>query len=223
MKVKPARIEEGRTKYIVEHNGKDLTFIFPAIGPCTYAEAGNRIISPDLKLKRPSMSQVASLVNTAFNSDDRYSQEIQRILKENWLLAFTGQLYIHKEGVYIQDNPEIRNGLPFMNKSDLEIKLEQKDPSVRFTPFGFKTGEMTPKGLAKNSFVIAQAGEEGADKLAEVAGKLKYNPHLFSFESVDEQLTRVSALDSGWYSGRGLGVGGYYLGYGGGGFALGYA
>ena len=220
MKVKPARIEEGRTKYIVEHNGKDLTFIHPSFGPNTYAVVGQEI--EIAKLKRPSMSQVVSLVNTAFNSDDKYSKEIQRILKENFLWAFTGQLYIPKEGVYFQDDPKIRNEMPFMNKSDLETKLEKSDPSVRFTPFGFKTGEMTPSELAKNTFVIAQAGEEGADKLAEVAGKFKDNPFLLSFESVDEEVTRVSSLDSGWGSVLRLYVVGI-RGNGRGGFALGYA
>ncbi len=222
---KEMRVEEGRTKLTVLHNGEDLTFIHPYFGPGSYAEVGNLVEGPEDKrtgLHKPTLAQTASLVNTAFNSDDRYSQEIKELMKKGWLWGFTGVLYVPKEGAYFEDNPKVKDGKPYLERSDLIKKLEKKDPSVRFTPFGFKLGEMTPKELRKNQFIIGLAGEEGADKLAEVAGKHRLNPVVYGFDSVQNIETRVSALDSG-RNADGLDVGGDDRGDDGDGVAFGYA
>ena len=130
-------------------------------------------------------------------------------MKDGRLWAFTGSLYFPK-GAYVQNNPETRDGMPFMEESDLIKRLEANDTSVRFVPFGYETREMTSLKLAKNPYVIALAGEEGAEKLAEVADKhKKHMPCLSSFDSVDKPLTRVSVLSSVWNFGRRLFVGDY--------------
>ena len=112
------------------------------------------------------------------------------------LWAFTGTLYVPKEGAFIQDDPEIRDGMLFMDKDGLEQKLNAKDPSVRHVPFGYKVGEMSPLELAKNPYAIGLAGEEGAEQLARIADKYSSRPYLWSFESVGGNETRVSALNS---------------------------
>ncbi|MEK6973998.1 MAG: hypothetical protein AABW41_02060 [Nanoarchaeota archaeon] len=158
------------------------------------------------------MAENASLVHTAFNSDDKYSKEIRGIMKDRWLWSFTGNLDLPNKGVYVQDSPEVRNGRVVMDESNLVKKLESKDPSVRFVPFGFDIESMSPMQLAKNAYIIGLAGEEGADKLAEVADEFKQKPYLWSFKSVNEPTTRVSALNSGWVLDRWLLVVGYNLG-----------
>ena len=75
--------------------------------------------------------------------------------------------------------------------------------------------------IAKNPYIIALAGQEGAEKLAEVVGKHKKKSYLWSSEYVNKQLTRVSALNSYRDSFRRLDVDGDYHGYGGGGCAFG--
>ena len=222
MKIKnqSLRVKEGRTELTVEHNKEDLTFIHPYFGPNTYANVQELIEKAELN--KPTMAETASLVYSAFNSDDKYSLEIQKLLKEKWLWAFTGILYVPSKGAYIQDIPEIKKGRPYMNESDLVKKLEASDPNVRFVPFGFKTEKMSPQELAKNQFVIALAGEEGAEKLAKVADNFKDQPYLGSFKSVDETITRVSALYSDWDSGRRLDVDGDFHGDGWYGYAFGY-
>ena len=95
------RVKEGRTELTIDHQGQDLTFIHPYFGPGTYAEVDAKLTSPEIKLERPTLSQTASLANTVFNSDDKYSNEIKRLMKSNWLLGFTGILYVPKEGAYI--------------------------------------------------------------------------------------------------------------------------
>jgi len=194
------RIEEGRTKLISTHNKGDLVFLHPVYGPNTYANVQGQIEKDGLVA--PTLAETASLVYSAFNSDNKYSQEIQKLMKDRWLWGFTGILYTPKNGVYMQPHPEIRNGMPFMDESELEKKLDANhpsyDPSVRNIPFGFKTGKMSVLELAKNPFVIALAGKEGAEKLADVADKYRNKPYLYSFNSVKEPLTRVSALNPSW-------------------------
>src|SRR3989338_10437682 len=216
---KTLRIKEGRAELTVDHLGRDLTFIHPHFGPDTYANVGSQI--EQAGLIRPTISEITSLAHTSYNSDDNYSKKIQKLMKDYWLRGFTGSLYVPNKGAFIQDDPQIRNGMPFMDESELVRKLEANDPSVRFVPFGFKVEEMTPTHLAENKYVQALVGEEGAEKLAEIADKHRNKPKLWSFESVDEPLTRVSALNSDWYLDGRLYVDGYVRGDGRDGYSFG--
>jgi len=198
------KAEEQRTKLFVPHNGGELTFLHPPYGPDTYANVGLAIEQD--QLKRPTMPETASLVHTAFNSDDPRYIQIRDIMEREWLYAFTGTLRVTGKGVYIQDDPKIRNGMPFMDGVSLEQKLSAKDPNVRHVPFGYKVGEMTSLQLAENAYVIALAGEEGAKKLAEVAEKYYSTmPYLWSPEPVEQTLTSVSAIVSRLFGQR-LGI-----------------
>ncbi len=158
------------------------------------------------------MSQNASLIYSAWQAPkEKYSKEVIDTLKNKLLWSYNGILYVPKEGAYIKARPEVKNDKVVMNKSDLVKKLEENDSSVNFVPFGFKIGELTARKLAKNKFIQCLAGEEGAEKLAEVSANYKNKPYLFSFNKVDEEIIKVASLDSG----RGMGsnklyVGGYY-------------
>ena len=213
------RIKQSRAELTTEHKGEDLTFMHPSYGPGNYANV-KELIEKD-NLEPPTMAQTASLVYSAFNSDDEYSKEIKEIMKSRWLWAFTGTLYIPNKGAYIQDNPQVKNGMPYIDQSELERKLEAHDPGVRFVPFGFKIGEMSPIKLSKNAYVIALAGEEGAEKLAEVADEYQNKPYLYIFTSVNEPFIRISALGSAWGLDHRLSVNGDYHGSGRDGFAFG--
>jgi len=214
------KIEEGRTELTVNHQGRDLKFVYLTYFPGNYANVSDKIESAGLVT--PTMAETASLVYGAFNSDDKSSWDVRREIKNAMryasLWAFTGSLYVPGKGAYIQDNPRVRGGMPFMDESDLVRRLEANDPGVRFVPFGFKIGDMAASELAENQYIIGLAGEEGAVKLAEVAGKHRYNPCLGSFESVDTPQTRVSDLNTYEHLGDGLNVCGRNRGNG-----LGYA
>ena len=198
------RIIEERVRLGIPYDDPKTFFLYPSYGPNTFAHVGEAITKEGLA--RPTMADTVDLVHAAFNADDKYSQEIQRIMKDRWFWGFTGNLYIPQEGVYIQDNPRISNGLPFMEQSDLVQKLEAHDPRVRFVPFGFPIREMSALELARNPYIQGLVGEEGAEKLAEIADKHKYKPYLYSFASIDQPLTRVSALGSDGLVGRRLNV-----------------
>ena len=195
-KNKELRVIEERIKLGIPYDDPKLFFAYPAYGPNTYAQVGELITKANLI--KPTMADTVDLVHAAFHSDDKYSKEIREIMKNYWLWAFTGNHYIPGKGVYIAPDPEIRNGRPFMEESELVKRLEAHDPSVRFVPFGFKTGEMTPNELSRNPYILALVGEERAEKLVEIASKHKNKPYLLGVTSVDRPSTRVSALYSGW-------------------------
>jgi len=65
-------------------------------------------------------------------------------------------------------------------------------------PFGYKINEQTPKEFRKNPYIREMYGKEGAEKITEVASKYKNKPYVFSFNSVDEEKTRMSALYGSW-------------------------
>ena len=200
-------VEEGIAKLTAPHNGGDLTFIHPPHGPSTYAEVGLAIEQDNLK--RPTMAETVSLVHAAFNSDDRYSTDIKDFMKAG-LWAFTGVLYVPNEGAFIQDDPEIKDGMPFMNKLDLEEKLRAGDTSVRFVPYGYKVGEMSPSQLGRNPYVVGLAGEEGAENLARIADNYSNKPYLWMFKREDGDVARVSTRTFGGGIVHGLGVSSIY-------------
>ena len=198
--IRPEPVVQPPVRIIVPHNGKEITFVFQEFGPYTYANIGTAIAQA--KLARPSAAETASLLYRVYdNKDPNYKSpefsHIRKRMKSNWIWAFTGTLWA-PEGAYIQDDLETREGMPFMEKSELVKKLESKDPSVRFVPYGFKTGSMSSLELSKNSYVIGLVGEEGADKLARVADTFQRKPYLYTLTNVTEPQTRVTALNSGW-------------------------
>ena len=227
MKNKGLKVKEGRIELIVEHKGKDLTFVYPPVGPSNYLGCLSQL--RERNLRGPTLGETVSLLYAAFNSSDKYSEEIKRIMKNNRFFGFTGSLYLprgegdYSNGVIIQDNPEIINGRVSMDKKSLVEKLESRDSSVRFVPFGYKTEEQTSEELSKNSFIIGLVGQEGAEKLAVISDKHSRGPYVWSFRQVNDELPRVSTLGSdGELDDYGLVVdGGSWDDYDGGGYAFG--
>ena len=204
----------GKTYLTVPHKGGSLTFQYPSFEG-TYEKVAEQIDKE--KLKRPNSPETASLVYDAWkNPKGKYESEIVKILKDAWLWEFTGNLYLPKSneevnnGVILEYNPTIENGKLAMDKSSLIKRLNENDSNVKFVPFGYKLENQKPSELEKNPYIIARYGEEGAEKIAEVASKYRSSPYLWSFNSVDEEKTRMSAL-GGFLYGGGLDVGGFWV------------
>lgn len=188
----------------VPHKGGTITFQYPAFrGDYGYSGVAHQIYDGDAyqinekyegripsktNLRRPTSAETASLVYWAFQNPKGYleSRVISKFKGEGHLVEFTGNLYLPESdeeisnGVILEDDPMIAchsYGLQ-MNKQDLVRRLEKNDPSVRFVPFGYETGTLTPKELEKNAYMIARYSEEGAQKIAEVASKLENHPSL---------------------------------------------
>jgi len=184
-------IRQGYTELETEIGGKPLVFIPPIIGPGGYVDIKERIEKALLNF--PTAAETVSLVYAA--RKDNFSNYAKEILERlnGGLLTSTVCHYFPNKGVYIQDNPRVENRKIIRNENELVLKSEEKNLGVRFVPFRFKVGEQNARDLVRNSFVIGLVGEEGAERLSEIAGDFGY-PSVSSFNNVDEPLTMPSAL-----------------------------
>jgi len=200
------KVEIGKTYLTgIPHEGNEITFQHPTFRG-TYGNVAEQIDNDGLK--RPNSEETASLVYDAFqNSKGEYESEIIKILKDRWFWEFTGNLYLPKsteeisDGVILETNPKIVDGKLNMDKKSLIKRLQKNDPLVNFVPFGYKLGEQTEFELMKNPYIVARYGEEGAQKIVEIASKYQKNSKLWSFDSVNEEKIRMSTLYCDWYSG----------------------
>jgi len=210
MKIKVLQKEGERTKLLVPHENGRTTFLRthkdPEIHPYfeVQRKGDSNLITP------PTMAETISLIYGAFNSNNFYSREIRDMFTRRRIWGFTGNLFVPDEGVYIQDSPEICDGKLVMNKSDLVKKLEANDKNVRFVPFGYKIGDQTPRELRENQYILALAGEEGAEKLAKIANKHKDKPSLLLSDFHEGYLTGFAALTSEWWRANRLTIEGNY-------------
>lgn len=202
-------VTESRALLKVPHKNGEITFVYPPFKGTLEAVA--RQID-DSKLSKSISEQIASLVYDAWQKPEgRYESKIIQLLKDAWLWEFTGNLYIPKEkgeltdGVFLQDNPEIRDGKLYMNREELAKKMQSaktlekdilisEDGTIRFVPFGFKTGEIDKKDFAKYPYIIGRYGAEGAEKIAKVAEKYINNPWIYVLTDVSTAETRASAV-----------------------------
>lgn len=231
----PLRVEEGEIKIIVPHrDNSEITFIHLSVGPNTYFAVEQQL--KERGLITPTNTDNVYLTATAWqNKDNKYAQNVLEILKTTgWLWGFTGILYAPEEGAYFRDHPQTKDNALAMEKSELVKALKAKgsfmegdvkfnaDRTIRYVPFGYAIAHQTSYDmLAENPFVIAHAGgQEQAKLLAEVASNYLYEPYVWSFENVDEEKQKPSALVADYIGDR-LSVDGGRFGGGRGGLAFG--
>ena len=213
-----SRVVRGRIELIVDHEGKELAFVYPSEGPNTYQNVGKGIL--ERKLTIPTGNQTASLVYGAYNSQEPEFKEIQNILKNKWLWVFNRILWT-PEGVYVVHDSEAVGISQPLDINDLEKRLNTKeqslalvggrdpcygirisgDETVSFAPKkSYKLGDHTPESLARDGFIIASFGAEGAKKLGEVSTKFEYAPYVYglNIEKGQDPSHRVSALLPNW-------------------------
>lgn len=190
-----------------------LKFNAQRVGPSNFAGLRSSDYSPGFRM--PTMPELVPLVYASLeNQDYKTAKIVVKTLKESWLTGNTGILYV-PNGMFVQDNPELKEGRVFMDGKALEQRLgshEEKgvvfsaDKNVRFVPYGFKREKQTSLELSTNSGVIALVGgEENAEKLARASEHYKSNPWFYALQDVKKPETRVAGLDSGSLGGR-LGV-----------------
>ena len=223
--LKKEKMRQGKeiTELTVKHLNEKINFVYPPFGPNSYFVIDKQIQGANLK--RQTLAEMVSLVHDILNvSDEAYPmEEIKKLMESRFIeyqgvsgrfaghsmYCFQGVLYVLNEEVYIQDLPEVNDCVgigPFgvkegdvvMSKSNLVEKLKGGDDSVRFIPFEFKIGEQTAGEIARNPLVIALAGKEGAEKLAEVSRLHDLRPGVSCFENkyVPYEIRTVIALNS---------------------------
>jgi hypothetical protein len=181
------RIVRGRIELWTPHNGGEIAFA-PLIGGDEYREVGWRILNSNQRV--PTGDYTASLLHTAYGCtpearrviDEPEFSEIRYAISESpnaALAVFNINLWIDK-GVYVFQDNEVIGASQCLTPEGLEKMLGggkeidgirfSRDNRVRFAPKGsYVLGEQTPEELAKNGFIIASYGKEGAKKLAEIS------------------------------------------------------
>jgi hypothetical protein len=184
----------------IPHEGKEIRVLYPPFRG-NYGEVSEAIGKAGLT--KLSSGEIASLVEDAWkNSRGEYEVRILDTMMGGWLWEYTGNLYLPKSneevnnGVIIEYNPKIIEGKLSIDKNSLVERLKGNDPLVKFVPFGYKVGGMNFRELLCNPYIIERYGKEGAEKIVRVSSGYKNNPALLSFDSVDEEKTRMSGLDN---------------------------
>jgi hypothetical protein len=192
------KVKRNVVELIVPYEGKELTFEYPPLKG-SYAVIADQF--DDRSLRKSSSSEIASLVYDAFeNSKWQFESEIIKILNNDFLFEFAGNLYLPKSkeeinnGVLLETDPFISNGRIVMDKASLVKRLYENDPLVKFIPFGYKIGEQTWQELETNPYMAGRYGLEGAEKMAEIASKYDSNPEIYGYNDVEKEIINLSAL-----------------------------
>ena len=204
-----ARIERAQTNLIVPYNNGELVYVHPRVGPNTYIGVGSEILKQGLLV--PTGDYTAPLVHSAYCDDEVKNEpefeSVRETMKNRWLWVFNRNLWTDK-GVYVFQDLEAKGLSEPLNLNELEKSLKggrefngirfSEDGRVRFAPKElYVLGNHTPDSLSKDGFIIASFGKDGAEQIAEVSSKFKYNnPMTYGLDIEEEQNPeqRISAL-----------------------------
>lgn len=204
------------SKLWIPHNDGEIAFASPSFGSDNYTNIGKEILNHNLKIA--TGEHTASLLHAVYCGPEEFkdsleAQTIRKIMKDKWPWVFNRNLWT-SEGVYVIQDSEAK-GIEKLNQKDLEEKLSNSsagspilynsDKTIRFAPKGsYQLGEHTSESLAKDGFIIASYGTEGAEKLAEISTKFKESPYVYGVEveKGKDPIQRVASLSSDWYDDR---------------------
>jgi|SRR3989344_1896625 len=183
------------------------TFVLPLIGPNYHKNAMEQVDSQGLY--RPTTAQVLSLVD--FVLDNKENPYCAKILRRFKRYLWTGtETTSFKDGAIVYDN--IDGKMPSDSKGLIKL-LDSGDKRVRLVKPGFESGNMSISKFLKNSYTIAQIGEEMlpvAERIAKAFDKTE--AYVFGIDKEDLDEKRLTAVGSYWDDDRRLSLGGCFVG-----------
>ncbi len=214
MEKKLPRIERGTTKIIVPHGKGEKVFDGRSEGPGDYQTVGGGLLARNLEV--PIGDYMASLVHVAYCNDfvgeEPEFKEIRNIRRTRGLWVFNRNLWT-SNGVYVVQDLKAVGTSQALNQNELEKMLKSgkeidgirfsKDGKIRFAPKRtYELREHIPDSLAKDGFIIASYGFEGAEKLGEVTFKVGHKSRTRGIDIQENQnpIQKVSALCGPWNS-----------------------
>ena len=202
------RIVRGRIEIWTPHSNGEIAFASPAVGPANYINTGKQILDSNQQV--PTGDYTSSLLHSAYCSDAKNEPEfgnVRDLMRTNWLWIFNRNLWT-ENWVYVLQDTNATGRSQQLDEKDLEKMLKggkdifgisfSKDGKLRFAPKGnYVLGNHTPESLAKDGFIIASNGLEGAEKLGEVSAKFRNTPFVYGVEVQEGKASeqRVSAVD----------------------------
>lgn len=198
---------------IIHLDDVGLSFNAQRVGPMNFYGLRNADYGDGFRM--PTMPESVPLVYASLENQNYASaKNVVKTLRKRFLAGNTGILYV-PEGMYVQDNPNIREGKISMDQKTLQNKLGSyeeaevifsDDKTVRFTPYEFNGESQSRLDLSRNTGIIALVcGEENAEKLAKASEHWKRQPYFWALSSVDSPQIRVAGLISYDFNNR-LGV-----------------
>jgi len=198
---------EPRFEELIDLPDAGLRFNAQRVGPMNFNELRNADYGKGFRI--PTMPELVPLIYVSLENKKKYkaAKNVVRTLRNHGITGNTGVLYV-PEGIFVQDNPKLKDGKISMNQKTLEKKLgsyEEKgvvfsnNKTIRFTPYNYKREEQTPLELSRNTGIIALTGsEENAEKLAKasnIASEVYFWPWDFwILEDIDSSIISVADL-----------------------------
>ena len=157
-----------KTEMEFPYQGKTLSAMYPFFGP-----ANSKTLQEEIereKYKESTFPELVSFINHYFNSEESKAKEFRKIMRTKYFVVFTGVLFLPwKKEVCFIDHPSFDRG-SVVDVDDLESRLRMNDVRSKISLDNIETGSIPWDKIAKNPLVIAlSGGEEGAEKLAEIA------------------------------------------------------
>lgn len=205
---KDYQIERGLTRIAVPHGAGTLAVAHPFYGPTIAKDLRTKIRANTIaQLREPTLAEVVSFANVAYKKDTEPEfRDATGIMKQRYFRGFTATHVADDKRldsglVYIVDFPEFAdNGRVYVNNDTLVRMLKEKSSSARTIAKADmpQTGERTPKQLAKDKYVIALVGEEGAEKSAKLAERHPRKEGYVWVPQSSQPATTIAALGSYW-------------------------
>lgn len=150
------------------HQGKTLTAIYPFFGP-----ANSKTLVAEIEREKyvePTFPELTSFVHHYFNGKGPASEEVHEVMTTKYFVGFTGILYVpHKNEIHFIDRPEFDRG-SVVDIDDLVTRRRMNETRTKVSLDNIETGSIAWDKIAGNPLFIAlSGGEEGAEKLAEIA------------------------------------------------------
>jgi hypothetical protein len=193
----------------VPHLGNPKTFMLPLIGPDTHGNVMSEIDRQNLY--RPTTAEVFSLVDLALqNPKEPHCAEILSRFRNNCLWTGTETLSF-PDGVIVYDN--IDGKMPQTSEELIKL-VDAKDKRVRLVKPDLKTDWVAISDFLKNSYTIAQVGEEMIPLVERVAKAChKTEAGVWSIGKKNSDTNRQTAVYSDGYVSK-LSLNGIYRGGG---------
>ena len=200
------RIVRGRVEMWTPHNGGEIAFSSPPVGPDTYPNVGKQIL--DRGLQVPTGDSMASLLHAVYCQDSimdecmdkrEFKDVKDKMKKGSYLWVFNRNFWTSK-GVYVLQDLNATGRSQPLDVENLEKMLSggrelswggirfSEDKRVRFAPKGSYTLRNQSSGaIAKNGYMIASCDVEGAEKMGEVSDKFPCGPFIYGCDIKEGQ------------------------------------
>jgi hypothetical protein len=157
-----------QTEIEFPHEGKLQAARYPLFGP----ENSKTLLAQirHQEYREPVFAELVSFVHYYFDKEGGQAEKIREIMKTKYLVGFTGILFLpgDKEIIFI-DYPSFERR-SVVDVDNLETRLRMRGSRAKVSIDNIATGSLPPDDIRKNNLIMALCGgEEGAEKLAELA------------------------------------------------------